>query len=105
MRKKNRSQDHPAPAASNPPRSRLRVDAVEEAPLPRVDPSLPWNATAGGVLRRALEEHGKQPYEELLIIGLRGGSVPEIYKFTKDTLRLIGIMEWAKGVLLTRGRQ
>jgi len=78
-----------------PPKPKLRVEAP-----PTLPESLPWNATAEGVLRRALEEHDKQPYSELLIVGLCGGSVPEVFSFTRDKLRLVGTIEWAKLVML-----
>jgi hypothetical protein len=87
---------------SRPPRPRIRID--EKPVAPSAASAREWHQSPEGVLRRAIEESEKQPYTELVIVALRGGSEPEVFTFARDRLRIVGLLTWTLDTLLARLR-
>jgi len=70
----------------------------------------PWSSTAEGTLRRALDEHQRRPFRELIIVGTRSderGQLhgPEIWSYLGDQLRGIALLKLAADLLAARIRR
>ena len=66
-----------------------------------------WNRSIEGVLRRALEEHEKHGYTDIAIVGLRsedGVARPDVYSYSRDKLRVLGLLKWATDIIVGRFR-
>ena len=65
-----------------------------------------WDRSVEGVLRKALSEHEKRGYSDLVIVGLRvdehGVARPETYTFGRDRLRTLGLLKWAGDLMAGR---
>jgi len=61
----------------------------------------PWNKSVEGVLRKALEEHEEHGFSDLVIVGLRAGG-PVTLTFSRDRLRLLGLLKWASDLMTDR---
>lgn len=61
----------------------------------------PWNTSVEGVLRKALEEHEKRGYTDLIIVGLNAEG-PATFTFSSDRLRALGLLKWASDLMTSR---
>ncbi len=66
-----------------------------------------WNKSVEGVLRRALEMHEDgHGYSDIVIVGLRlnaqGFGSPDVFSFSRDKLRVLGLMKWATDIIVSR---
>jgi len=67
-----------------------------------------WNKSVEGVLRKALEMHDGGAYSDIVIVGLRldeqGVARPDVFSFSRDKLRVLGLMKWATDLIVSRFR-
>lgn len=60
-----------------------------------------WNTSPEGVLRKALEEHEKHGYTDIVIVALRSEG-PDTFTFCSDRLRALGLLQWSSSLMTGR---